>query len=198
MRRAQSVDARCAFSSGSALFARPGVLVEPSDGSMSRTPEQQSDLLQNKAIEIHGFSFASRMSRPAGGRWPGTTEERFWARVDRGDGCWEWRGCKKRNGYGWVGVRKEQWVAHRLAWTFVNGPIPTGLHVCHRCDNPSCVRPDHLFIGSHADNMADMKAKGRGRASGRPRGLYGAYRCGSCGGLGHNRRSCSVRHERAA
>jgi hypothetical protein len=89
--------------------------------------------------------------------------ERFWARVAKtdGDGCWEWQGSRNRAGYGRFGFR--QTPTHRLAWELTNGPISDGLFVCHRCDNPPCVRPDHLFLGTHADNMNDMDAKGRRR-----------------------------------
>lgn len=84
------------------------------------------------------------------------SEMEFWSRVRIGDGCWEWTGPRAR-GYGYHRSRR----AHRVAFEFANGPIPEGLHVLHRCDNPACVRVDHLFLGTHQDNMADRSAKGR-------------------------------------
>jgi hypothetical protein len=64
-------------------------------------------------------------------------------------------------GYGELMMRGKEVRAHRAAWSFENGPIPPGMHVLHRCDNPKCVRPDHLFLGTNADNMADKTRKGR-------------------------------------
>ncbi len=94
--------------------------------------------------------------------------ERFWAKVDRreGDDCWPWKASRSPKGYGWFhappeGVRRDMVQAHRVAWELACGPIPPGLWVLHRCDNPSCVRADHLFLGTNADNVADKMAKGR-------------------------------------
>lgn len=86
---------------------------------------------------------------------------RFWGRVEKTDGCWLWRaGTNRGYGIAWVGGRIKK--AHRVSWEEVNGPIPPGMFVCHRCDNPPCVRPSHLFLGTNADNMRDMSEKGRG------------------------------------
>jgi hypothetical protein len=101
---------------------------------------------------------------------PSLTErdlERFNAKRDAShpDACWEWNGERTKSGYGaFVFFRSgaEMYrVASRVAWTIANGPIPDGLFVLHRCDNPPCVNPAHLFVGTHDDNMADMVAKGR-------------------------------------
>jgi hypothetical protein len=92
--------------------------------------------------------------------------DRFTAKyeVDPETGCWLWTGALKPNGYGVFGVGGRQGgntYAHRAAYEFFVGPIPPDLLVLHRCDTPPCVNPAHLFLGSHADNMADMTAKGR-------------------------------------
>ncbi len=89
-------------------------------------------------------------------------EDRLWRDVDRsGDGCWEWQAAKITNGYGHFQFQKIHYYAHRTAWLVANGSIPTGLHVLHTCDNRACCRPDHMFLGTQADNMRDMIAKGR-------------------------------------
>ena len=89
-------------------------------------------------------------------------------RVDATDphGCWPWLGVKNQRGYGMITERigryeRRTMGAHRASWVVHNGPIPDGQIVLHRCDNPSCCRPDHLFLGTHKDNTADMLAKGR-------------------------------------
>lgn len=90
---------------------------------------------------------------------------RFWNKVQKGEGCWEWQGSTQTFGYGVVsdGKQRRPHSAHRLAWELTHGPITDGLWVLHRCDNPPCVRPDHLFLGTPQDNSSDMVNKGRMR-----------------------------------
>lgn len=85
----------------------------------------------------------------------------FWSYVQKSDGCWLWVHSKTKAGYGKFIRANEHIYAHRLSWEIHYGPVPDGLFVCHRCDNPSCVRPDHLFVGTHQDNVDDCVAKGR-------------------------------------
>ena len=77
------------------------------------------------------------------------------------NGCHVWHGSRDRGGYGRIAFRGTVWWAHRLAWLLEHGEIPNGFCVCHICDTPSCVNPDHLFLGTQKDNMIDMANKGR-------------------------------------
>lgn len=80
----------------------------------------------------------------------------------RESGCIEYTGIKFPSGYGRVQFKKKTWYAHRLSYTLYKGEITKGLHVCHKCDNPCCINPEHLFLGTVKDNMQDRDAKGRG------------------------------------
>lgn len=89
-------------------------------------------------------------------------EDRFWTHIRVTEaGCWEWTGKRRANGYGLTSINRRDVRAHRMAWTLSQGPIPDGLCVCHHCDNPPCVNPAHLFLGTKGDNLRDMCAKGR-------------------------------------
>lgn len=87
--------------------------------------------------------------------------ERFWSKVTKGDGCWEWTACRNPAGYGRFSYQGRTHLAHRVAWVLEHDCDMPELWVLHHCDNPACMRPDHLFLGTDADNSRDMMEKGR-------------------------------------
>lgn len=95
----------------------------------------------------------------------GDPNARFDAKVVRSDNCWEWTGSRNDFGYGLFYLKGDQVRAHRYSYERAFGAVPDGLYVLHKCDNPKCVRPDHLFLGTLVDNSRDMVSKGRMRAA---------------------------------
>lgn len=88
-------------------------------------------------------------------------DEKFWMKVNYTETCWLWTGTRYPTGYGRVRFRGKWGGAHRAAWILMNGDLDPQMCICHHCDNPPCVRPDHLFIGTRKDNLHDAIRKGR-------------------------------------
>ncbi len=110
--------------------------------------------------------YPNQVCKRGGGNTRVPLETRFWQFVQKSTDCWLWTGKLSKSGYGRIvsggSVTKgaKTLRAHRVSWELAFGSIPDGLQVLHHCDNPRCVRPDHLFLGSHIDNMVDRNAKG--------------------------------------
>lgn len=89
------------------------------------------------------------------------TDVRFWSHVDKSDDCWIWTASRSADGYGRFRLNHKLIAANRMSWKIAHGEIPAGMLVLHRCDNPPCVNPEHLFLGTDKDNAQDSCAKGR-------------------------------------
>ena len=125
---------------------------------MMRTPEEQrahhAEQERIRRRRIRGDAFGTRRRADP--------TERFWKKVSKSDGCWLWTGSVTNSGYGqFFPMERKMVTAHRWAYMTFVAPIPEKMFVCHRCDTKRCVRPDHLFLGTHSDNMRDMVSKGR-------------------------------------
>lgn len=122
-------------------------------------PTRAKPLHTYRAIGFNGATVIRRT------RQPDSIEKvilKFWKRVEKTDWCWNWTGRKVGKGYGILDLNATTMQAHRFSWVLHHGKIPDGMLVCHHCDNPGCVRPDHLFVGDDSANMQDMLRKGRG------------------------------------
>lgn len=123
-------------------------------------------ICETKSVWLLQFLAASKQ-RKKQGRLVSTEEraadleKRFWRQVQKTDFCWEWQGTRNALNYGHFRIRHKTAKAHRVAWMICNGDIPKGLFICHACDNPPCVNPAHLWIGTELENIKDRDTKKR-------------------------------------
>jgi len=120
-----------------------------------RSKDKIRRVLQKEGVALRPPGTAYLKSNP---------DERFWTHVEKLEGCWNWKSSTSPFGHGMFKLSKDNLVfAHRYSWCLFNGEIPDGMQVLHKCDNPRCVNPDHLFLGTQATNVQDMVNKGRAK-----------------------------------
>lgn len=137
-------------------------------------PQMRTTVIGRLPFKMRTLTYCERCAKPAVGAHRlycgklGVDVPKFWAKMDkRRDGYWMWTRGKYNHGYGSVvwrfkpNGRGQMIAASRAAWMVARGPIPEGMHVLHRCDVPACCNPDHLFLGTHTENMRDMRLKER-------------------------------------
>jgi hypothetical protein len=163
----------CKLASQANLWYNRGTKIVVSGGAVNtpdRTHLYRRRIMDSLSPRAQSDNSSHRNYRT--GPLPRPLTERFWEKVDIGsiDDCWEWKACTYHNGYGKFALTRSKPVyAHRLAFEITNGSIPTGLYICHTCDNPRCCNPHHLFAGTQTDNMQDCKRKGRNSPHPRPK-----------------------------
>jgi len=129
-----------------------------------RTYGGEDHWMRGKTQSQESIEKAKKTRKERGLRYgpePRVIEERFWPKIEKTNSCWNWMANKNNHGYGMVLYGDRKRLAHRISWELHNGKIPKGLCVLHKCDNPACVNPDHLFLGTIRDNYEDMVKKGR-------------------------------------
>lgn len=110
----------------------------------------------------HRFLIRGSSPNKKTGPKPKTLANKFWSKVTLAHGCWKWDGSKSSRGYGKITHNRKTLISSRVSWAIHNGHINNDLFVLHKCDNPECTNPDHLFLGTQKDNMRDMLNKNRG------------------------------------
>lgn len=139
-------------------------------GNYQRTAENTAWMREPWTCPTCKIEFPRSAGKGTHLKWCGQREEHFWSKVNKTPTCWLYEGTISFEGYGYVnigtaGVRRQQWQAHRFAWTLLNGPIPEGGCLLHHCDVRNCVNPAHLYIGDRKDNARDRFVRKRDTGS---------------------------------